>query len=284
MESAGSCRAPVDGALALAPSSSIAGDRDPSARGVADAEHLQRRRRQPHCRGLVRSDWVGVAVNKPPFSSVEDKINGTGDNAFGNGTSEDQEVPSLVTDSIPPNKSDITRFLQYNETIGTGGRQDVPLPRVGAHQRSVRQHELRLRAQQVQDAEQQRRHADPHRRRRADQVRPRQRRHNPVLGFHTWLTRQRQREHALRGELEVPCWGKVQPIGTTNFQASINAADRHRLDRSAAGRGRCRPGRSARPRSTSPARASCRRRRRASAPASRTPTSRAARRTPSTRR
>jgi hypothetical protein len=42
---------------------------------------------------------------------------GQGDNAFGNGTKEDDAVPSIVDDSIPPNKSDLTRFYVKLVTV-----------------------------------------------------------------------------------------------------------------------------------------------------------------------
>lgn len=46
---------------------------------------------------------------------------GQGDNSFGQGTSEDDPVPSPKLDSIPPNKSDITRFYEANETVSVSG-------------------------------------------------------------------------------------------------------------------------------------------------------------------
>jgi len=47
-----------------------------------------------------------------------DKPTGSGDDAFGQGTSEDDANPTIVTGSIPPNKSDLKVFGVYTE-VGT---------------------------------------------------------------------------------------------------------------------------------------------------------------------
>src|SRR5712691_3779767 len=57
------------------------------------------------------TDWQNVAGLNPAF----DKASGTGDNAFGQGTKEDNAAVSVVTGSIPPNKSDLTRFYEASE-------------------------------------------------------------------------------------------------------------------------------------------------------------------------
>src|SRR5882724_10119545 len=66
---------------------------------------------------LVLNDEAKDWVNAPNFGKTLDKLKGQGDDALGNGTSEDDPVPSLVTDGIPPNKSDITRFYVGSETV-----------------------------------------------------------------------------------------------------------------------------------------------------------------------
>ncbi len=57
------------------------------------------------------TDWS----NAPNRVRGDDVPSGTGDNAFGQGTKEDDENVSVVTGSIPPNKSDLTRFYVANE-------------------------------------------------------------------------------------------------------------------------------------------------------------------------
>jgi hypothetical protein len=59
------------------------------------------------------TDWV----NAPNRVRGDDSPSGTNDNSFGKGTKEDDPVVSVVTGSIPPNKSDLTRFYVANEFV-----------------------------------------------------------------------------------------------------------------------------------------------------------------------
>jgi hypothetical protein len=59
-------------------------------------------------------DWATVADSKQP-----DATTGSNDNSFGQGTSENDAVPTVVSDSIPPNKSDLLNFGVYEELAGT---------------------------------------------------------------------------------------------------------------------------------------------------------------------
>ncbi len=62
-------------------------------------------------------DWANVDNIRK-----SDAPSGSGDDAFGQGTKEDTEVPSEVTGSIPPNKSDLKDFGIYQEgNAGSGG-------------------------------------------------------------------------------------------------------------------------------------------------------------------
>ncbi|WP_344378901.1 hypothetical protein, partial [Agromyces tropicus] len=59
-------------------------------------------------------DWASVDYVVQP-----DAESGTGDDSFGQGSKEDTPVPSPVTGSIPPNKSDLKNFgLYLEETPG----------------------------------------------------------------------------------------------------------------------------------------------------------------------
>jgi Prealbumin-like fold domain len=62
------------------------------------------------------TDWQNVAGLNPGF----DLTSGKGDNSFGQGTKEDDPNVSVVTGSIPPNKSDLTRFYEASSTGGNG--------------------------------------------------------------------------------------------------------------------------------------------------------------------
>jgi hypothetical protein len=56
-------------------------------------------------------DWENVAG----LNSGIDLASGTGDNSFGQGTKEDNPNVTVVSGSIPPNKSDLTRFYEASE-------------------------------------------------------------------------------------------------------------------------------------------------------------------------
>jgi hypothetical protein len=58
-----------------------------------------------------KTDWANVAGLNPGF----DLPSGSGDNSFGQGTKEDSPNVSVVSGSIPPNKSDLTRFYEASE-------------------------------------------------------------------------------------------------------------------------------------------------------------------------
>jgi hypothetical protein len=62
------------------------------------------------------TDWANVAgLNKGI-----DKPSGGTDNAFGQGTKEDNAQTTVVTGSIPPNKNDLTRFYEASEQVSGG--------------------------------------------------------------------------------------------------------------------------------------------------------------------
>src|SRR5687768_2330308 len=60
-------------------------------------------------------DWASVSETRR-----QDAPSGSGDNSFGQGTKEDTAVPSVVSGSIPPNKSDLLHFGVSLETNANG--------------------------------------------------------------------------------------------------------------------------------------------------------------------
>jgi hypothetical protein len=60
-------------------------------------------------------DWASVTETRKP-----DKASGSGDDSFGQGTKEDTPVPTVVSGSIPPNKSDLKTFGVYLESNANG--------------------------------------------------------------------------------------------------------------------------------------------------------------------
>jgi hypothetical protein len=60
-------------------------------------------------------DW-----NVVTHISQADEPSGSGDDSFGQGTAEDTPAPTIVSGSIPPNKSDLKRFGLYQEANSAG--------------------------------------------------------------------------------------------------------------------------------------------------------------------
>jgi uncharacterized repeat protein (TIGR01451 family) len=65
--------------------------------------------------GQTQTDWQSW-VGKTGLTDQADLTSGPKDNAFGQGTKEDNTAATIVLGSIPPNKSDLTRFLAASET------------------------------------------------------------------------------------------------------------------------------------------------------------------------
>lgn len=65
--------------------------------------------------GAPAIDWTSVAESRQ-----SDKPTGSGDDSFGQGSKEDTAVPSVVSGSIPNNKSDLKTFGVYAEKTGSG--------------------------------------------------------------------------------------------------------------------------------------------------------------------
>ncbi|MDX6220100.1 MAG: hypothetical protein QOJ48_1781 [Frankiales bacterium] len=66
-------------------------------------------------------DWLtGGSGTSLRITPAADKASGTGDDSFGQGTSENDAVPTVTDGSIPPNKSDLKNFGVFQES-GTSG-------------------------------------------------------------------------------------------------------------------------------------------------------------------
>ncbi|MGW4163263.1 Ig-like domain-containing protein [Streptomyces sp. NPDC004788] len=65
-------------------------------------------------------DWLQGGTNTSlRITPKADKPSGSGDDSFGQGTAENDANPTIVTGSIPPNKSDLLNFGAYTETNTT---------------------------------------------------------------------------------------------------------------------------------------------------------------------
>jgi len=69
------------------------------------------------------TDWANIGIVCPAGPGAGsgcgiDQPSGTTDNSFGQGTKEDSPNVTVVTGSIPPNKSDLIRFYDASEFVG----------------------------------------------------------------------------------------------------------------------------------------------------------------------
>jgi hypothetical protein len=173
---------------------------------------------------LVLNDEATDWVNAPNFGQRIDLLKGQGDDAMGNGTSEDTEVPSLVTDGIPPNKSDITRFYVGSETIASPLKNFLYLAWERITDPSgTTNFDFELNQSTTLSAN----GKTPVR--TAGDVLIKYDLANggttPVLGFHRWITGGGSASSLCEANSKFPCWDKVHTIAGTNFEAAINTGD-----------------------------------------------------------
>lgn len=178
---------------------------------------------------LILDDEAKDWVNAPNFAKRIDLLKGQGDDAMGNGTSEDTEVPSLVTDGIPPNKSDITRFYVGSETISSPLKnflyvawERITDPSGTTNFDFELNQSTTLTSNNVTPV------------RTAGDVLIKydlaNGGTNPVLGYHIWVTAQSAPSGATASSVceansKFPCWDKVHTISGTNFEAEINTQE-----------------------------------------------------------
>ena len=165
---------------------------------------------------LVLDDEAQDWANAPNLATAVD-IEGRDDNSFGQGTKEDTAVPTVVTGSIPPNKSDLTRFyvanqrvagkeflylawervqepsgttnmdFEFNQSTQVSGNGVTPVRTAG---------DVLIKYDLAQGGT------------------------NPVLGFHRWVTSGTPAT-VCEANNTVPCWGPVQSLAG-NFEGAIN--------------------------------------------------------------
>lgn len=173
---------------------------------------------------LVLDDETKDWVNAPNFAQRIDKLKGQGDDAMGNGTSEDTQVPSMVTDGIPPNKSDITRFYVGSETVSNPLKNFLYLAWERITDPSgTTNFDFELNQSTVLSSN----GVTPVR--TAGDVLVKydlaNGGTNPVLGWHRWVTGGGSANAICEANSKFPCWDKVRTIGNVNFEAAINAAE-----------------------------------------------------------
>jgi hypothetical protein len=154
----------------------------------------------------IEKDWA----NAPNRAFGDDKPTGQSDDSLGNGTKEDDPVPSVIDGSIPNNKSDLTRFYVASENVSDHDFLYLAWERVQDpsgttnmdfefNQSSV------LSSNGVMPV------------RTAGDVLIKydlsQGGAKPSFGLHRWIT-QGNAAQDCEASAKLPCWGKVTPLGT----------------------------------------------------------------------
>jgi len=165
---------------------------------------------------LVLNDEAQDWVNAPNLATAVDIV-GRDDNSFGQGTKEDTAVPTVVTGSIPPNKSDLTRFYVANQRVGTKQFLYLAWERVQEPSGTTNMdfefnQSTTLSGNGVTPV------------RTAGDLLIKydlsQGGTTPTLGFHRWVTSGNPAT-VCEANNTVPCWGPVQSLAG-NFEGSIN--------------------------------------------------------------
>ncbi len=168
-------------------------------------------------------DWGTTGLN--PQVGL-DMPSGATDDSFGQGTKEDTAVPTIVDGSIPPQKSDLTRFYVSNEKVGTKDFLYLAWERVQEPNGTTNM-DFEFNQKQCTpnatpaDADCSANGVTPIR--TAGDVLIKydlsQGGTNPVLGYHRWVTTGSSSQCEASNSL--PCWGAAQSL-TGNFEGSIN--------------------------------------------------------------
>jgi hypothetical protein len=162
----------------------------------------------------TETDWETA----PNLRTGIDKPTGATDDSFGQGTKEDTQVPTIVDGSIPPNKSDLTRFYVANEKANGDDFLYLAWERVQEPSGTTN-----MDFEFNQDATKSSNGVTPVR--TAGDVLIKydlsQGGTHPTLGYHTWVTTGNA-STVCEAANKLPCWGKVQPLSGANFEGSIN--------------------------------------------------------------
>jgi hypothetical protein len=172
------------------------------------------------------TDWATAAAGVNCVTQVKchRDTTGTTDNSFGQGTKEDSPVPSVVTGSIPNNKSDLTRF--YVNSANVQVTQDsvhhilyLAWRRVQAPSGTTN---MDFELNQLSTLS-------------ANGITPVRKAGdvlikydlsnggtNPTIGFHTWITAGNA-QALCEASNKLPCWSKVTTVATGAL-AAINLA------------------------------------------------------------
>ncbi|HEX8941902.1 MAG TPA: hypothetical protein VF785_02125, partial [Gemmatimonadaceae bacterium] len=172
---------------------------------------------------VAGKDWASLGssllncLSTPKIGCDLDKPTGTTDDSFGQGTKEDTPVPSIVSGSIPNNKSDLQRFYVSNERFVTTDYLYLAWERVQAPSGTTNM-DFELNQSSVKSAN----GVTPVRTAgdiliKYDLAKGGT---QPVLGFHRWVTSGNP-STVCEASSTVPCWGKGTTL-LTGVAAAIN--------------------------------------------------------------
>ena len=170
------------------------------------------------------NDWENVGVVCQTAGCRIDDPSGQNDGSFGQGTSEDTPVPSIVGGGIPPEKSDLLRFYITTERFVTSDYLYLAWERVQEPNGTTNMdfelnQSTSLSANGVTPV------------RTAGDILVKYDLSKggvtPVLGFHRWVTASsaggQTAAQACEATNKFPCWGKGQVL-TTDVAGAINSA------------------------------------------------------------
>jgi uncharacterized repeat protein (TIGR01451 family) len=173
--------------------------------------------------GAAGKDWASLGstlidcTSNPKVGCDLDKSTGTGDDSFGQGTKEDTPVPSVVSGSIPNNKSDLLRFYVSSERFVTTNFLYLAWERVQAPNGTTNM-DFELNQSKVKSAN----GVTPVR--TAGDILIKydldKGGSQPTLGFHRWFTSGNPAT-VCEASSSLPCWGKGTAL-LTGAAASVN--------------------------------------------------------------
>jgi len=170
-----------------------------------------------------RRDWVSLpntvfsCSSNPRVGCDVDLATGKNDNSFGQGTKEDTEDPTVVSGSIPNNKSDLRRFYVASERVGSANLLYLAWSRVQEPNGTTNMDfELNHSTEKYADGVPKRTVGDVLVRYDLAQGGT-----VPNLGYQRWITSGSSSN--CEASNSVPCWGKLTPL-TNNVQGAINPA------------------------------------------------------------
>jgi len=188
------------------------------------------------------NDWANAGINctsTPKVGCALDKDTGTTDDSFGQGTSENDDPPTVVAGSIPNNKSDLTRFYIKSTKENAKDFLYLAWERVQEPNGTTNM-DFEFNQNYCLPNEP---NAPPQNSCSANGVTPNRTQGdvlvkydlsqggtNPTLGYHYWQTAAGNPNATKSTEIaaiceagnKFPCWGKVQSLAG-NFEGAVNS-------------------------------------------------------------